>query len=85
LELSKVQGVLEALDPAVAVLEEDVRQLREDRASAMGMLKVIAVLQVLIVGLLVSLFSWGLNHMTFHSDYERPERTQNVPQVSDGR
>jgi len=40
----------------------------------------------LIVGLIVAAFSWGLNHMTFHTDYEQhPYHSENVPQVSDGR
>jgi hypothetical protein len=77
-ELEKVQSCLESLDPAVQRLEEDVRELRSDRDEHKGMLRVIAVLQVLIVGLLIALFSWGLNHMTFHSDFEQHSR--NNPQ-----
>lgn len=85
-ELEKVQSVLEYLDPRVCDVEADVRELRTDRDTAKGMLKIIVLLQVLIVGLIVAAFSWGLNHMTFHTDYEQhPYHSENVPQVSDGR
>ena len=48
-----------------------MRELRADRDRAYGMLKVIAALQVVIIGMFIAVFTWGLNHMTFHSDYER--------------
>lgn len=73
-----MQSTLELLDPRVCDLEEDVRDLRSDRDSAKGMLKAIAALQVLIIGLLIALFSWGLNHMTFHADFD--QHSQNAPQ-----
>jgi len=80
-ELERLQSAVEYIDPRVCAIEEDVRDLRSFRDSASGILKVIAVLQVLIIGLIVSLFSWGLNHMTFHSDFERPQlHSENAPQ-----
>jgi hypothetical protein len=79
-ELEKLQSAVEYIDPRVCDLEADVRELRTDRDSAKGLLKGIAVLQVLIIGLLIALFSWGLNHMTFHSDWERPYHSENAPQ-----
>jgi len=74
-ELEKLQSAVEYIDPRVCTVEEDVRELRSDRDSAKGMLKVILLGQALIVGLLIALFSWGLNHMTFHSDWEQPQRS----------
>ena len=80
-ELEKLQSTMELLDPRVCDLEDDVRSLRTDRDSAKGMLKVILAGQALIVGILLALFTWGLNHMTFHSDWERPQlHSENAPQ-----
>ena len=86
-ELEKLQSWAEYIHPRFVEVEEDVRELRSDRDSAKGVLKVIAALQVLIIGLLVALFSWGLNHMTFHSDYESTPYHSKVqsPQTSDSR
>ncbi len=81
-ELEKLQSWAEHVHPQICELEQDVRELRSDRDRAMGMLRVIAVLQVLIIGVMVALFSWGLNHMTFHSDWERPQHSENAPQLS---
>ncbi len=72
-ELANVQSCLEELHPTIMDLEYDVRELRSDRDSVKGMLKVIVAFQALIVGLIITLFSWGLNHMTFRADfYESP-------------
>ena len=68
-ELANIQSCLEELTPDVDDLKRDVRELRADRDRAYGMLKVIALLQVLIIGLLIALFEWGLNHMSFHADF----------------
>jgi len=81
-ELEKVQSTLELLDPRVCDMEEDVRELRMDRDTAKGMLRVIIALQGIVIMILIALFSWGLNHMTFHSDWERPQHSQNAPQLS---
>ena len=74
-ELANLQSEVEAIGPRLRVVEEDVRELRADRDRAYGMLKVIAALQVVIIGMFIAVFTWGLNHMTFHSDYERPEHS----------
>ena len=74
-ELEKLQSAVEYIDPRLCDIEEDVRELRTDRDKGIGMLKVIAVLQVLIIGLLIALFQWGLSHTTFHSDWERPQHS----------
>lgn len=82
-EMANMQSVLEILDPKVAGIEGRVDQLESDRDTAKGMLKVIMVLEILIVGLVVALFAWGLNHMSFHSDFERPEHSDiHAPQDS---
>ena len=81
-ELEKLQSAVEYIDPRLCDIEEDVRELRTDRDKGIGMLKVIAVLQVLIIGLLIALFQWGLSHTSFHSDWERPQHSENAPQLS---
>lgn len=68
-ELEKVQSTLELMDPRLTDVEADVRDLRSDRDSAKGMLKVILLMQGLIVGLMIALFSWGLNHVTFRANW----------------
>ena len=70
-EVANMQSAIERIDPALYDVTDRVDSLESDRDSAKGMLKVIAVLQGLIILLLVALFSWGLNHMEFHSSYER--------------
>ena len=77
-----MQSTLEMLDPRVCDLEAEVKELRTDRDTAKGMLRVIIVLQGFVIMLIVAFFAWGLNHVTFHSDFERQEHTQNVPQLS---
>lgn len=86
-ELEKLQSWAEYIHPHFLEVEADVRALRTWRDSTIGMLKVIATLQVLIIGLIIAAFTWGLNHMTFHSDYEpRPEHSAvQSPQTSDSR
>ena len=75
-ELERLQSWAEHIDPCIKLLEEDVRELRDFRNTVSGVMKVVAALQVVIVGILIAMFSWGLNHMTFHSDYEPPQHSQ---------
>jgi len=83
-ELEKLQSAVEYIDPRLCNIEEDVKDLRSDRDRGIGMLKVIAVLQVLIIGLLIALFQWGLSHTSFHSDWERPQHSGvEAPQSAD--
>ncbi len=80
MELSKIQGYLEdVINPALIEFDKDIRELRSDRDNAKGMLKVIVALQALIIGLIISLFSWGLNHMSFRADFYEPPRTSISP------
>ena len=82
-ELANLQSEVERIGPVVRNVEDRVDDLESSRDSISGMLKVIAGLQVLVVGMLIALFSWGLNHMTFHSEWEKPEHSRvQLPQDS---
>ena len=81
MELAKIQGYIEdVINPALIEFDKDIRELRSDRDSAKGMLRVIVALQALIIGLIIACFSWGLNHMSFRADfYEVPHSSISQP------
>ncbi len=82
MELSKIQSYIEdVISPTLNEFDKDIRELRSDRDSAKGMLKVIVALQALIIGLIIACFSWGLNHMSFRADFYESPRTSISPPV----
>jgi hypothetical protein len=84
MELSKIQSYIEdVISPTLNEFDKDIRELRTDRDSAKGMLKVIVALQALIIGLIIACFSWGLNHMSFRADFYEmpPSHTQVSPPI----
>lgn len=76
MELLNVQLCLESLHPEVVDQAARIDDLESARDGAKMLLKVIAGMQALIFGAILALFSWGLNHMTFHSDWEKPEHSR---------
>jgi len=80
-ELLAVQLCLESLHPEVVEQGARINDLESSRDTAVGMLRVIAVLQTLMILSFIALLGWGLNHVTFHSDWERPPmHSENSPQ-----
>lgn len=80
-ELLAIQICLESLHPEVVDQGKRINDLESSRDKAWGLLKVIAALNVLTIGLIIAAFTWGLNHATFHSDWEKPQyHSENAPQ-----
>lgn len=73
MELSKVQSCLEVLDPAVEKLKEQVDSLESSRDKMDGKLVIIVWLVglnvSLMIGLLITLFGWGLGHITLKAEF----------------
>ena len=82
-ELLTIQLCLEALHPEVIDQAARIDDLESSRDKAYGMLKVVVVLQSIMLIAFASLFAWGLNHMTFHSDWERPQHSESAPHNAD--
>lgn len=83
-ELLTLQLCVESLHPDVVDLAVRVNDLESSRDSIKGMFQVIAVLQTVMILAFIALFSWGLNHMTFHSDWEPPQQhSQSAPHQAD--
>jgi hypothetical protein len=74
-ELANLQSEVERIGPIIRDSADRIDNLESDRDSAKGMLKVIAVLQTIMILSFIALLGWGLNHVTFHSDWERPEHS----------
>jgi hypothetical protein len=88
LELSRVQSCLEDLEPDVTTLKQEVAKIKLDMASYEGSLRVIIWLNLVIIGLLssliITLFAWGLNHITIRaavtqSELHAPAEAGNPP------
>ena len=73
LELSKVQSVLEVLDPRVEKLETRVDSLESSRDKMDGKLVIIVWLVglnvTLMIGLILTLFTWGLSHISLKANF----------------
>jgi len=73
LELSRVQSCLESLDPAVEDLKLKVDSLESSRDKMDGKLVIIVWLVglnvTLMIGLLITLFGWGLGHITLKAEF----------------
>lgn len=77
-EVANLQSEVERIGPILRDVAERVDDLEASRDRAYGLLKFVAGFQVLIFGMLIAMFTWGLNHMTFHSDFEQPREHSGV-------
>ena len=77
LELSRVQSCLEILDPQMDDLAKKVDSLESSRDKLDARIAIIVWLVginiTLMVGLILSLFAWGLNHITLKVLDEKPQ------------
>jgi hypothetical protein len=74
-ELANVQSCLEVLDPLVrdaGGLEARVNILESDRDEWKGSLRVIIWLNGVIIGILLLLLGWCLQHVTIRADFAPP-------------
>jgi hypothetical protein len=78
MELALVQAEVERIGPIVRDHADRIDDLEASRDRIKGMFIVLVVLQSLVFILVGALFGWGLNHMTFHSDYEPREPHSSV-------
>lgn len=75
-ELANLQSAVEFLDPTVASLAQRTDSLESNRDWVKGALWVIMGLNVFILGILVSLATWALNHMTIKANFDSPTVSQ---------
>lgn len=73
MEVSRIQSCLEVLDPAVSALEGKVDVLESNRDRMDGKLLIIVWLVgvnvSLMIGLIITLFSWGLGHISLKAEF----------------
>jgi hypothetical protein len=84
-ELANVQSCLEVLDPLIrdrGGLEERVDELESDRDTWKGSLRIIIWLNGVIIGILLLLGGWCLQHLTIRASFDKSDQSQNLPQDS---
>ena len=75
-ELARIQTYIESeVEPELTMLRQTTSELKADRDSLKGSLRVIiwlnGVILGLVVAMIVSLFSWGLNHISLKAEFGR--------------